>query len=79
MLCFHTSLQALDSFLPETAAELCHLVHTHVTGCGALGEEPRWFAAVQLMEIAGACMVRGGGAWWGSKARWLGCCAGHVP
>ena len=61
MLCFHTSLQALDSFLPETAAELCHLVHTHVTGCGALGEEPRWFAAVQLMEIAGACMVRGGG------------------
>ena len=56
-----TPSQALDAFLPETASDMCRLIEAHVVSGAAAGEEvgeSHWFTAMQLMEIAGLCMVR---------------------
>jgi hypothetical protein len=49
--------QALESFLPETASEMCGLVLAQLQG-EEEEDECSWFSAMQLMEVAGSCMVR---------------------
>eukprot|EP00955_Chlamydomonas_euryale_P001178 13648-Chlamydomonas_euryale.AAC.1 len=68
-------LQALEAFLPETTEELMRLVVGLVAGV----EEPAWFAAMELMEVAGVCTVSVCGVWvwvWGGVGCMEGQCGG---